>query len=164
MPDSHDGAILDAEDSRWLERTRSWVLNILVLDGLSILASALLVRWWGPVEADVDPATLKKGFFGSLFACFVLARILLRQLGSRERLAPGSSRGRRYLQSRVVTAALGWAALPLGLGYALTVEPTVQGIVPYWVAALLLGAIALPRQSDLEGFDEPIPRDSEATP
>lgn len=146
-----------ADPSPWRERARSWVLNVLVLDGLSILATALILRLWAPIEVDADPGRLKLLFLGALFACFVAARILLRAPSIRAGAADAETRGRAYFRSRVATAVAGWLALPLGLGYGLTVDPTLAGMAPFWVAAMLLGATALPRRSDFEGLDEPEP-------
>lgn len=139
--------------SPWMERARSWVLNVLVLDGLSILATALILRRWVAIEVDVDPQTLKKLFLGALFVCFIVARVALRTPSIRAKEAEPETRGRAYVRSRVATAAFGWLALPLGLGYGLTVDPSLTGLAPFWVAALLLGVTALPRQSDVAEFD-----------
>lgn len=146
-----------AELERCRERARSWVLNVLVLDGLSILATALILRRWAPIAVDADPRRLKLLFLGALFACFVVARVVLRAPGIRVNSADAETRGRAYFRSRVATAVAGWLALPLGLGYGLTVDPTLAGLAPFWVASLLLGVTALPRRSDLEGLDEPEP-------
>ena len=144
-----------ADPARWRERARSWVLNVLVLDGLSILATALILRRWVPIEVDADPGRLKLLFFGALFACFVAARVVLRAPGIRANSADAETRGRAYFRSRVATAAAGWLALPLGLGYGLTVDPTLAGMAPFWVAAMLLGVTAMPRRSDMDEPDEP---------
>lgn len=138
------------------ERARSLVLNVLVLDGLSILATALILRRWAPIATDIDPERLGTAFFGALFACFVAARVI-QLLSSVVRIGRTSTevRGRRYVRGRAGAAAVGWLALPLGLGYGLTVDPSLSGLVPFWVAAMLVGAIALPRERDLEGFDAP---------
>src|SRR5690606_27725350 len=117
--------------SHWLEQARSRVLNVLVLDGLSILAIALVLRRWGPIEVDADPETLKKLFLVALFACFVIARIALRAPEIRASGGDPETMGRAYVRSRVTTAALGWLAMPLGLGYGLTVDPTLTGIAPF---------------------------------
>jgi hypothetical protein len=141
--------------SPWLEQARSRVLNILVLDGLSILATALILRRWGPIRVDADPETLKKLLLLALFACFIIARIALRAPSIRAADADPEDRGRAYVRSRVSTAAFGWLATPLGLAYGLTVDPSLTGLAPFWVAAMLLGVTALPRQSDLAEFDGP---------
>ncbi len=141
--------------SQCVERARSAVLNVLVVDGLSILASALILRGWAPIEVEADLNLLKKLFLGALFACFVAARIALRAPGVRARAEDRVTRGRTYVRSRTATAAIGWLALPLGLGYGLTVDPSLSGLAPFWIAAMLLGATALPRRFDLEELDEP---------
>ncbi|WP_337176547.1 hypothetical protein [Paludisphaera sp.] len=130
------------------------MLNVLVLDGLSILATALILRrWGGTIEAHADPETLKKLFLAALFVCFIVARVALRTPSIRAKEADPETRGRAYVRSRVATAAFGWLALPLGLGYGLTVDPSLTGLAPFWVAALLLGVTALPRESDVAEFD-----------
>jgi hypothetical protein len=35
------------------------------------------------------------------------------------------------------------------------VRPRLDGVAPFWVAALALGVLALPRSVALEGLDEP---------
>jgi hypothetical protein len=140
-------------------KARSWVLNVLMLDGLSILATALILRRWAPIAVDADLDFLRKLFLGALFVCFVIARLALRVPTIRVGPADPTALGRAYVRSRVLTAAIGWLALPLGLGYGLTVDPSLAGVAPFWVAAMLLGVTALPRATDLGGFDE-----SEAEP
>ena len=139
--------------SPWLERARSRVLDVLMLDGLSLLATALILRRWGPIEVDADPEFLKKLLLGALFVCFILARIALRAPGIRAAEADPDTRGRAYVRSRFATAAFGWLAMPLGLAYGLTVDPSLTGLAPFWVAAMLLGVTALPRQADLVEID-----------
>lgn len=147
---------LEPGASRCLERTRSWVLNVLVADGLTILISALVLRQVGPVVVDVESDLLRKILFGTLFAVFVVAMLVLRRLGGRERLADPTTRASRFFGSHVGAAAIGWAALPTGLIYGLTVDPSLGGLAPFWLAAMVLGKLAYPGAVELEGFDEPM--------
>ncbi|MDG3003152.1 hypothetical protein [Paludisphaera mucosa] len=132
------------------------MLNVLVLDGLSILGSALAMRRWGGITFDVDPLMMKKVLFGSLFAVFVVAMFVLRRTGGRERLEDPQTRGARFFGSRVAAVAIGWAAFPLGLAHGLLFDPNLQAVAPFWLAAMVLGKLAYPRADDLEGFDEPM--------
>jgi hypothetical protein len=56
----------------------------------------------------------------------------------------------------VAAAAVGALAVPLGLVYGWTVRPRLDAVAPFWVAALALGFLALPRVHELEGFDAPL--------
>jgi hypothetical protein len=153
---------LEPEASRCLDRTRSWVLNVLVIDGLSILGSALILRGVGPIAVDVDPESLRRTLLGTLFLIFAGAMMALRRLGSRERLAEPSTRASRFFGSHVGAAAIGWLALPAGLAYGLTVDPNLGGVAPFWLAAMVLGKLAYPSAVELEGFDEPMVREPES--
>lgn len=140
--------------SHRLSDARSWVLNVLIVDGLSILATALILRRWAPIEVDAAPDLLRKLYLGGLFVCFVVARVALRAPTIRAGTADPAALGRAYVRSRASTAAIGWLALPLGLAYGLTVDPSLAGVAPFWVAAMLLGVTALPRGTDLGAIDE----------
>ena len=147
----------DDPQAWWLERTRSRVLNILVLDGLTILGSALAIRRWGSLDFGVDPLWTKRTLFGSLIAVVLVAMFVLRGLGGRDRLREPVSRGPRYLATRVGAVAVGWLVLPVGLAYGLLVDPSLGGVAPFWLAALVLGRLGFPRREDLDEFDEPMP-------
>ncbi|WP_165245666.1 hypothetical protein [Paludisphaera soli] len=153
---------LEPEASRCLGRTRSWVLNVLVVDGLSILGSALVIRGIGPIAVDADPESLRKILLGGLFVVFAGAMIVLRRLGGRERLAEPSTRASRFFASHVGAAAIGWLALPAGLAYGLAIDPNLGGVAPFWLAAMVLGKLAYPSAVELEGFDEPMAVESES--
>lgn len=150
--DSSNGA--DPSVSRLLERTRSVVLNVMILDGLAIAATGLILRRWDGIETDFDRGLLKKLLLGGLLGLFAVATFVLRGLGGRQRLESSSTRGQRYFSSRVATAILGWCALPLGIAYGMLLDPSLGGVAPFWLAAIVLGRLALPRAVDLEGFDE----------
>ena len=43
-------------------------------------------------------------------------------------------------------------------------RPQLDAVAPYWIAALALGFLALPRAHELEGFDDPIPTPEPSEP
>jgi len=156
---SSDG--LEPAASHWLERTRSVVLNVMVVDGLAIAATGLILRRWEGIETDLDRGLLKKLLLGGLFGVFIVALFVLGRLGGRSRLEAPITRGSRYFTSRVAAAVLGWCTLPLGLAYGMLIDPSLGGVAPFWLAAMVLGRLALPRALDLEGFPEPMPEGPE---
>jgi hypothetical protein len=153
-PDASGG--LDPVSRRCLERTRSWVLNVLVGVGLTILTSGLILRFveWKLIIADVEG--WRRGLFGALIAVIVLSHLTRRIVGSRSNLRPPETRAERYFLSRVGAAAVGWLAAPLGLAYGLAIEPAFESVVLFWAAALVLGVLALPKAIDLQDFPEPM--------
>lgn len=155
-PSDDSREVLEPAAARWLDRTRSVVLNVMIVDGLAIAATGLILRRWDGIALDVDRESLKKGLLGALFLLFVGAMFVLRRLGGRSRLEDPSKRGSRYFASRVGAAAVGWGALPLGLAYGMVVDPGLGGVAPFWLTAMVLGRLALPRTVDLEGFPEPM--------
>jgi hypothetical protein len=40
--------------------------------------------------------------------------------------------------------------------YGWIVRPRLDAVAPFWVAALALGFLALPRAAELDGFDAPM--------
>jgi hypothetical protein len=48
-------------------------------------------------------------------------------------------------------------AVPLGFVYGYAIDPTLPAVAPFWVAALTLGFLSLPRRSILDDFDDPLP-------
>ena len=161
-PDESPDLLAPAE-AACLERTRSAVLNVLVVDGLSILASALVLRGAGPVSIGIEPGSIHKGLFGALFVVFAVGVLVLRTLGSRDRLAEPATRASRFFRAHLAAAAVGWVAMPLGLIFGLTVEASLRGIAPFWLAAMILGKLAYPRAIELGDFDEPLPTGPEST-
>jgi hypothetical protein len=152
-------AELDPASRRCLERTRSWVLDILVVVGLTILASGLVLRYgrWRPVVAD--PEGWRRALYGGLIGVVVLSHLTRRIMGARDRLRPPGTRAERFFRSRVAAAGVGWLAAPLGLVYGLTIEPRFESVVLFWAAALVLGILSLPRGVELEDFPEPMTPD-----
>jgi hypothetical protein len=149
---------LDSSSAGCLERTRLAVLNVLVVVGLGIAASGFLLRWRDRWAVLRGPEPLRKGLLGTLVAVVVLSYVLRRRLGGREALRDPARRFERLYRSHVLSAGVAALAVPLGLVYGWYIRPRIDAVVPFWIAALALGFLALPRAIELEGFDEPAPR------
>ncbi len=92
----------------------------------------------------------------------VVIGYLVRRIGTRRSaLRDPASRASRFYRAHVAAAVMGSLAVPLGLVHGWAVRPQLEAVAPYWVAALALGFLALPRAHELEGFDEPMPEPSE---
>ncbi|APW60633.1 hypothetical protein [Paludisphaera borealis] len=147
---------LDPTSLRCLERTRSWVLNILVVVGLMIMASGLILRYvdWKLIVGDVEG--WRRALYGGLIGVIAFSHLTRRIMGARDRLRPPETRAERFFKSHVGAAAVGGLAAALGLVYGLTIEPRFESVVIFWVAALVLGILALPKSIELEDFSEPM--------
>lgn len=159
MPDPGRTIERDPSATDCVERTRSAVLNVLVVVGAGIAASG-----WVLGHHDPD-AALPWGFFetrrASLIALGVLAALsylILRVGTGREKLRDPGSRASRFFRGRVASASVAALAIPLGFAYGWLVDPHLEALAPFWVTALGLGFLALPRGHELDDFDEPIPR------
>jgi hypothetical protein len=148
-------AELDPASQRCLERTRSWVLNVLVVVGLTILASGLILRYAGGRLVVADIEGWRRALYGGLVGVVVFSHLFRRIMGARDRLRPPETRAERFFRSRVTAAAVGGLAAVLGLVYGLTIEPRFESVVLFWAAALVLGILALPKAIELEDFAEP---------
>jgi hypothetical protein len=156
-------APLDPPSVACLERTRSAVLNVLVVVGLGIAASGLLLRWrdrWALVRG---PEWLRQALLGALLAVVVVSYATRRRLTGREVLRDPAARCARFHRGHLLAAVAAALAIPLGLAYGWFIRPRIDAVAPFWIAALALGLLALPRSVELEGFDEPAGR-SESVP
>jgi hypothetical protein len=149
--ESLDPASLDC-----LKRTRSGVLNVLVGVGAVVALSGALLR--GRTEHVVPPASnqLGQAAFLSLFVIFVVSTMSRRVLGRRARLRDPYLRAPRFFWGHVVPAAIGALAAPLGLLHGWLVSPRIEAILPFWLAALVLGILAYPRGRELEDLGAPM--------
>ena len=147
---------LDPASQRCLERTRSWVLNVLVCTALTIMASGLILRYveWKLIVGDVEG--WRRGLYGGLIGVIAFSHLTRRIMGSRDRLRPPETRAERFFRSHVVAAAVGSLAAVLGLAYGMVIEPSFESVVLFWAAALVLGILALPRAIELGDFSEPM--------
>jgi hypothetical protein len=144
-----------------LERTRSAVLNVLVAVGVGIAASGLLLRWRARAMPPEAPDLVRQGLMIGLLAVTVASYVLRRVLAGRPALRDPAGRCAKFYRGHVIAAAVGGLAIPLGLLYGWLVRPRLDAVAPFWVAALALGFLALPRAYELEEFDEPMTPSSE---
>ncbi len=149
--ESLDPASLDC-----LKKTRSGVLNVLVGVGAVVaLSGALLRRGANDVVVPV-PVLLNQVLFLCLIVIFVVSTVTRRVLGRRARLRDPHLRGSRFFWGHVIPAAIGALAAPLGLLYGWLVSRRIEAILPFWLAALVLGILAYPRGRELEDLGAPM--------
>lgn len=147
---------LDAAASECLNRTRSGVLNVLVGVGLVVAVSGFVLR--GRVAGSLSPVPerVNRGLFLGLGLIFALSTILRRVLGSRSRLRDPLTRAARFYRGHVVPALVGAGAAVLGFAYGWLVSPRLEAVLPFWLAALVLGVLSYPRGRELDDFDTPM--------
>lgn len=146
---------LDPVSLAALERTRSAVLNVLVVAGMAIAVGGLLLRWrdqWG-VDRIYDPVGvwLTRALVGLMVASVLIRRFVC----GRDSLRDPARRLARFYRGHVVSALLGASAVLLGVAEGWFVRPRLEAVAPFWVAGLALGALSFPRASVLQGFDAP---------
>lgn len=163
MPDrpfstDRNGLARDPATVDCLVRTRSAVLNVLLVIGFGISASGLIL---GRHEVGrpplVDWPVTPRGAMGGLLALILLAYLILRVGSGRERLRDPARRAGRFFRARVAAAVVAASAIPLGFVAGWINDPRLEALAPYWIAALGLGFLAVPRGPELDDFDEPIP-------
>ncbi len=141
-----------------LDRTRSAVLNVLVAIGAGIAASGWAL---GQHEPDAvlpwSPVTTGRASMVALVGLVALSYATLRISSGREALKDPGRRASRFFRGRVAAAIVGGLAVPLGFAHGWFVDPRLEALAPFWVAALGLGFLALPRGPELDDFDEPMP-------
>jgi hypothetical protein len=162
-PAADRNARLDPPSAACLERTRSAVLNVLVVVGLGIAASGVLLRWRDRWAAARGPEWLRRALLGALLAVVVVSYVTRRVLAGRELLRDPAARLARFHRGHLLAAVVAALAVPLGLAYGWFIRPRIDAVAPFWIAALALGFLALPRGAELEGLDEPAGR-SESEP
>jgi hypothetical protein len=145
-----------------LERTRSAVLNVLVGTGLGIAVSGFLLRQrdrWPPIRA-AEP--IRRALLGALLAAVVVSYAIRRTGAGRAALRDPATRCGRFFSAHLWSALAATVPIPLGLAYGWVWRPVLNEVAPFWVAALALGFLALPRASELADFDAPMPPSNEA--
>jgi hypothetical protein len=142
-------------ESANLARTRSAVLNVLVVVGGGIAASGWILGRHDP-DAALPWGTMKTRqiAFGSLVALVAGSYTTLRVLTGREALRDPEKRASRFFRGRVAASIVGALAIPLGFAYGWSIDSRLQAVAPFWIAALALGWLAMPRGGELDGFDE----------
>jgi hypothetical protein len=150
---------LEPAASACLERTRSAVLNVLIAAGVGIAVSGALLRGRGRgvlPRGDLAPVALLGGLLTP-----ALANIFCRRVwAGRSALRDPARRAARFYRAHVGAACAAALAVPLGLAYGWLFDPKLGAVGPFWVVALGLGSLALPRSYELEGFDRS-PREPE---
>lgn len=147
---------LDPASQRCLSRTRSAVLNVLVAVGLTIAISGWLLRGRQPVAAGQTSRHVHQLLTIAWIGLGVLSFLLRRILGRRAALSDPARRETRFFWAHVSAAVTAAAIAPLGLLHGLLSDPRLEAIIPFWVVPLALGVLALPRASELDGFDRVI--------
>ena len=150
-----DGLGRDPATVACLDRTRSAVLNVLVAVGSGIAASGMILGRhdatgplpWGALKTQ-------RAALAALIGLVALAYMILRIGSNREALRDPGGRAGRFTRSRVAASVVAGLAVPLGFAYGWFADPRLEALAPFWVAALGLGFLALPRGHELDGLDE----------
>jgi hypothetical protein len=162
MPDNGWESLSPAS-RKCLEKTRGAVLNILVASGLLIAISGGLLRWRTiDHERGIRSNSLHESLMIALLALAVVSFLTRRLLGTRSRLKDGRTRASRFFWTHLLAALVAALAVPLGLVHGWLVAPDLETIGPFWVVALALGFLALPREHELKGFAVPIEGNEDA--
>lgn len=138
-----------------LERTRAAVANVLLAVGMGIAVSGLLLRWHDRRALFRAHESVGQGLMAALLGLAVASYAVRRAAGGRGLSRDPARRASRFYRGHVLAASLAALAVPLGLAYGWLVRPRLDAVAPFWVAALALGFLALPRAYELEGFDDP---------
>jgi hypothetical protein len=136
-----------------LERTRSHVLNVLVVVGLSIALSGWLLRTRAQTWQPRPAKTLSDSLYAALVMLAALSYIARRVLGTRAQHAEPGRRNRLLYWSHVGPATIAALAIPLGLAYGWLVAPQLDAVIPFWAVPFALGFLCLPRKSELTDHD-----------
>ncbi len=134
------------ESAGELARTRSAVLNVMVGIAAMIGVSGWLIRLraqepaFRPIPGLHDALLL--GLFGTSVASYLIRRRWTRWATS---LSP-VGRPPDFLRSHVAAAAVGALGVPLGLAHGWFVDPSFEGVAPFWVVPMAMGLLAIPRK------------------
>ena len=139
----------DSASAACLERTTSAVLNVLVVDGCGIAVSGLVLgrRGWGFTPWDPDAA--RRWAYLSLIGLVFLSCAVRRFLGARAARRDPSRRVARFYWAHVLGAVAGIPAIPMGFAYGWLIRPLPGEIIPFWVVALALALLSIPRAAEL---------------
>lgn len=134
------------ETSGELARTRSAVLNVMVGIAAMIAVSGWLIRLraQGPAPRPIPGLhdALLLGLFVTSAASYLIRRRWTRWATS---LSP-STRPPDFHRSHVAAAAVAALGVPIGLAYGWFVDPSFDGIAPFWVVPMAMGLLAIPRR------------------
>jgi len=137
-----------------LERTRTAVLNVLIAVGLFIALSGGLLRYRTEALGASESRNLHHELMAALIVTSVISYTTRRILSQRSDQGQGGPRESLFYWAHVLPAIIAALAAPLGLAYGWWVDRNVQSVVPFWIAALALGSLALPRRYELACFDQ----------
>ena len=140
-------------DPDGLERTRDAVMDVLLIDGLGIALSGWALARSGYSVTSFEPYIAQRFAFVPL-VILVFASIATRRIwAGRWRLRDPARRAGRLLRAHVASALVGGLAIPLGHVFARDFLPTLRGAGPFWIVALAMGLLALPRDSAVAGLE-----------
>ena len=155
----------DPETVDCLVRTRSAVLNVLLFTGAGIAVSGYLLGRHGLGQPPLWGMSItRRGAMAGLLGLIVLAYLILRVGSGRELLRDPLTRAARFFRARVAVAIVGALSIPLGFLAGWSNDPRLEALAPFWIAALGLGFLAIPRGYELDDFAEPIASDPPAGP
>ncbi len=147
-----------------IERTRRAVLNVFMAVGAGIAASGLLLRWRDRSALSRASDGFRQALLGGLLVLVVTSYLCGRIGASRSSLRDPARRAARFFRAHVLAATVGALAIPLGLLFGWTVRPRLDAVAPFWVAALALEFLALPRSHELTEFDSLMPESRRSSP
>ncbi|WP_422926355.1 hypothetical protein [Singulisphaera sp. PoT] len=148
---------LDDASRKCLEKTRQAVLNVLIGIAAGIAVSGPILRWRDQVAAWRTSSHNRQLMLGALLVLIVSSFFVRRFGGARSALRDPFHRSKRFYWSHVGSALVASLTIPLGLVFGWTVRPTVDSVLPFWMAALALGCLAIPRSHELDDFESPMP-------
>src|SRR4051812_47683629 len=117
MPDSERSRTIEPLALACVERTRSSVLNVLVVVGAAIAASGWILGRRDGGALLWDPVTASRIAGVGLVALLVASRVLVRVYAGRSALRDPSTRAGRFARMHVAAAVVGGLAVPLGFVY-----------------------------------------------
>lgn len=128
------------------------MLNVLVGIAFLIAVSGWLIRLNGGAgQVRRFEGRHAELAFGVMLIVYVIAsQVVRRRWRTSGRSMTPDERRRRFYRSHVAAALLGAACVPFGLFYALAFDPRLQGVAPFWVVALAMGFLAIPRRGELD--------------
>ncbi|MGO9468387.1 MAG: hypothetical protein ACLQVF_30000 [Isosphaeraceae bacterium] len=141
------------EGQACLERTRTAVLNVLIAVGLCIALSGGLLRFRTEALAPSAARNLHQKLMAGLIVISVISYAARRILSQQAIRGQAASRQSLFYWSHLLPALIAALAAPLGLAYGWWVNASFRSVVPFWIAALALGSLALPRAREVEYFD-----------
>jgi hypothetical protein len=132
-------------------------MNVLMVVGLGIGLSGIVLSRRERGTILIPPPNLDRWAYGSLIAVCFLSLLVRRTLGSGRRLRDPQKGAARFYWAHVLSAVVGALAIPMGFAYGWLIRPRLDGVGPFWVVALALGALAYPRTQDWDDVSDRMP-------